>query len=132
MIFHFRENCLTRSNDQEEEIEKRQKFEISLAVSLIWLSKGIGLNLKFFRISKILHWKLHLDKNGSVQKSLECLLKFEKILKNQNQFQNFCETQHMDPKKIQKTVKLLDLGIDEELLPKGSKKSDDEAIELLQ
>ena len=38
----------------------------------------------------------------------------------------------MDPKKVRQTVDLLDIGLDEELLPKGSKRSDDEAIELLQ
>ena len=37
----------------------------------------------------------------------------------------------MDPKKVQQTVKLLNIGIDDELLPKDEG-VDDEAIELIQ
>ena len=38
----------------------------------------------------------------------------------------------MEENIVQKTVKMLDLGIDEMMMPKGKSKSDEEAIELLQ
>ena len=39
----------------------------------------------------------------------------------------------MDPKRILETTRLLNIGIDEELLPVGGNdKADDEAIELIQ
>ena len=38
----------------------------------------------------------------------------------------------MDKEKVQKTVMMLDLGIDIDMLPKGKGKSDEEAINLLQ
>ena len=39
----------------------------------------------------------------------------------------------MDPKKILETTNLLNIGIDEELLPAGiDEKADEEAIELIQ
>ena len=38
----------------------------------------------------------------------------------------------MDKEKIQKTVEMLDLAIDTDMLPQGKDKSDEEAIALLQ
>ena len=56
------------------------------------------------------------------------------ISKNcQNHFSFLFAKLEMDPRKILETTKLLNIGIDEELLPIGSDdKLDDEAIELIQ